>query len=287
MGIKTSIEWCDSSLNLMAGCDGCELWNANSKHCYAGQLTERYKGQAGWPESFDNPKLFTERIVKVLKWSDLTGKDRPDKPWLNGMPRMVFLNDMGDTFTESLPLDWLAPLLPMMEESPHVFMLLTKRASRMAEFSYSYPLPKNVWPGVSVTSMNNLQRVNSLLKVYGGGMKWVSVEPLLGPVSFDQSSLIQDGETTGWNMFGSPENGISWVVVGGESGPGARPCNVEWIRSIAAQCKAAQVKVFVKQLGSNAFLSDDFGSCPLQLKDKKGGEPTEWPEDLHIREMPN
>src|SRR4051812_33920511 len=107
MGNKTSIEWADSTLNLEMGCDGCELRNDQTDTCYAGKLTDRFAGLTGWPEAFDKPKLFLHRLDGALRWSDLTGKQRPEKPWLNGLPRIIFLDDMGDTFTESLPEDWL------------------------------------------------------------------------------------------------------------------------------------------------------------------------------------
>src|SRR3990167_2456987 len=108
------ISWCDSTLNLMMGCGGCELWNGARKSCYAGVMTERQvRGDhfalhsKGWPEAFDAPQLFPHRLPEALAWPDLTGKDRLEKPWLNGLPRIVFLNDMGDTFTDQLPPDWL------------------------------------------------------------------------------------------------------------------------------------------------------------------------------------
>jgi hypothetical protein len=113
MGMHAGIEYCDSTLNLEMGCDGCELWNpkAGVKQCYAGMETDRRKGGLGWPEAFEIPRIFLERLPGALKWPDLAGKARPDKPWLDGMPRIIFLDDMGDTFTESLPDDWLAPAL--------------------------------------------------------------------------------------------------------------------------------------------------------------------------------
>src|SRR5262245_31262275 len=143
MPATTPIAWCDSTVNLMMGCDGCELWNpaAGVRHCYAGALTGRHAGRKGWPDAFDRPALFPHRLDEALRWPDLTGKPRPGKPWLDGLPRLLFLNDMGDTFTEGLALDWLAPHLPRMAASPHQWLLLTKRPRRMAEFSRSHPLP--------------------------------------------------------------------------------------------------------------------------------------------------
>jgi protein gp37 len=286
----TDIEWADSTLNLQMGCDGCELWNPKTgvKHCYAGELTERYGGRAGWPASFSQPKLFPERLDKALRWKDLTGTDRPEKPWLTGRPRIIFLNDMGDTFTESLPIDWLAPFLPRMADSPHQFLLLTKRPNRMLQFSRQYPLPINVWPMTSLTSEANAGRSTDLLQVDGGGPKGLSCEPLLGPIR-----LMMGLASKEWYRR------IGFVIVGGESGPGARPCRVEWIRSIRDQCKSAGVPCFVKQLGSNPVgderpepTRNADGSRTitvmqvLEIRDRKGGDWNEWPADLRVREFP-
>lgn len=321
MSVNTSIEWCDSTLNLAMGCDGCELWNrkAGVAHCYAGTLTDRYGGRAGWPNTFEEPKLFIDRLDKALKWSDLTGKDRPDKTWLNGRPRMIFLDDMGDTFTESLPIDWLAPLLPRMAESPHVFMVLTKRANRMMEFSKQHPLPKNFWPGVTVTSEKTMNRVAGLLQVKGGSVRWVSAEPLLGPVDFSHLPLNHDTTVDPLRGIyrvehpagidhpggveehdGGPKIGL--VIVGGESGPGARPFSIAGARLVRDQCKAAGVSYFLKQVGNKPYeaASDgpavrSWGDARIQvngefvqihLRDKKGGDLSEIPSDLAIREFP-
>lgn len=260
MSKETNIEWADSSLNLQMGCDGCELWNpaAEVKHCYAGTLTERYAGvNKGFPKSFDEPMIFRERIMQIKNWKSLTGMMRLNKPWLNGLPRIIFLNDMGDTFTESLPLDWLAEkfgekdqsLLDMMERSQDQYLLLTKRPRRMVEFSRWYPLPKNVWPGTSITSQANIGRVRDLMEVKGGGPLWLSVEPLLGPVMIPEV----------W------QSRINWIIVGGESGKDARPMKPEWARNIREQCRMSATAFFMKQM------------------DKK--EPI--PDDLMIRQMPS
>jgi protein gp37 len=287
MAEKTDIEWCDSTLNLEMGCDGCELWNpaAGVRHCYAGTLTERYAGAKGWPESFDKPKLFLQRLDKALKWSDLIGTNRPGKPWLNGHPRMIFLNDMGDTFTESLPIDWLAPLLPRIAASPHVYMVLTKRASRMRRFAKDHALPANVWPGVSLTTASTLPRLAELKLTRGGGPKWLSVEPMLEAIDFADAPLDPESTAGEWSLL----DGIRLCIVGGESGPDARRFDVAWARSLRDQCKAAGVAFFLKQLGSNPEVMEAVtvpGCAPqeelltLRLLDRKGGDPAEWPADL-------
>lgn len=241
MGIETKIEWCDSSLSIQMGCQGCELWNPSQgeKTCYAGQLTERYGGHKGWPDTFDKPKIFPERLIKAAKWADLRGTDRPNKPWLNGMPRMVFLDDMGDTFTEGLPIDWLAPHLPVMAEMPFVFMLLTKRANRMLEFSKTYPFPENFWLMTSVTSAANYGRIEQLLQVRGGSLYGISYEPAWGPID-----LVPYLRRTPQRA-----NKISWVISGGSSGSTAKPSHPDWFRTVRQDCSLFDCKYFHKQNG--------------------------------------
>lgn len=266
MGQHTDIEWCDSTLNLQMGCDGCELWNPKLKvkKCYAGQLTERWGGENGWPVTFGQPKLFLHRLDDALRWPDLTGKERPKKPWLNGMPRTVFLDDMGDTFTESLPLDWLAPLLPRMGASPHQWLLLTKRANRMEEFSKLYPFPANFWLMTSITSNANLNRIAHLLRCRGGSHRCISYEPALELVDFTPYM-----------------SALSQIIVGGESGAGARAFDFEIARDTLHSCALADVPCFIKQGGSNPY----DGSVKLRLSGN-GTDMSEWPEDVRVREVP-
>lgn len=116
MAIKTGVPFADSSCNPIMGCTGCELY---PDHCYAAKLCTRYAGQKGWPKSFNEPEHFPGRIEKALKWSDLTGKPRADKPWLNNYPRIIFVNDMSDGFCPDVnPNEWLLPHLPAIAESP-------------------------------------------------------------------------------------------------------------------------------------------------------------------------
>jgi protein gp37 len=352
MAITTDIEWADSTLNLEMGCDGCELWLPSKGvfRCYAGALTERYAGKnKGFPDAFDKPALFLSRLDDSLRWPDLTGTDRPDKPWLDGLPRIIFLDDMGDTFTESLPIDWLlqpyGPLvcpqghrpprvqrltdgsaivctrchtewtprspLAIMAETPHKWLMLTKRPSRMAELSrLAGGLPRNVWPGTTVTGPGNLKRVEYLLQVEGGGPRFLSIEPLLDAVDlavkmpwqfhadrcrfFDSVSELECGGVT------YRSRRIDWIVYGGESdqrGQPARPCDLTHVRNGISQCREAGVPVFVKQLGSRIstgyveghalgwWLIGD-GSGDWKPRDGKGGDWQNWPDDLKVREMP-
>src|SRR5215470_15603276 len=123
---------------------------------------------------------------------------------LNGLPRTIFVNDMGDTFTASLPLDWLALELRIMAASPHNWILLTKRADRQREFSLRYTLPANVWAGVSITSPQD-QRLRYLLQTRAR-IRWVSYEPMLAPVDWRP-----------W-LGGNGRVGLDWIIVGGASG---------------------------------------------------------------------
>jgi hypothetical protein len=144
--------------------------------------------------------------------------------------------------------------------------------------------PANVWIGVSAETQARLdERVPLLLRI-PARVRFVSAEPLLGPLDFASLRWPDaDGVAAGDSA------GIDWLIVGGESGPGARPCDVAWIRSIVRQCADAGVACFVKQLGARPYLSpehDGGTGFNLTLRDKKGGDPAEWPADLRVRQLP-
>lgn len=269
MSQDTSIEWADSTLNLQMGCDGCELWNNKTKEgtCYAAHLTERYAGSSkGYPESFARPKLFISRLAQALRWKDLTGTKRESKPWLNDLPRLIFLNDMGDTFTESLDLEWLAmpfavcrrgheaptvqylaheeafsctecrtvfpkqTVLEVLGGMKAIIMLLTKRASRMRQFFAQHPCPDNFMLMTSVTTAANLNRVQELIKIKCR-YRAVSYEPALGPVDFLPFEPL-----------------LHLIIFGGESGNGRRPVNLAWGRNTRKQCAGMDTCFFMKQV---------------------------------------
>lgn len=306
----TSIEWADDTVNGQMGCDGCELYspaNPQAATCYAKLLVDRYAGLKGWPEAFDKPALFPGRIEKACKWKDLTGTERPDKPWLNGLPRMIFLDDLGDTFTESLPIDWLLPLIPVMEASPHIWLMLTKRPRRMAEFFGRLGrVPANIWPGTSVTGKGSLRRIDDLLSIDRTTNHWVSVEPLWDDL--DLTPYLY----TRYEMGGarSMYNELAWVIVGGESGVRPKATDLDSIRRVVLQTQTAKKAAFVKQLGSQPFTNRICDPCrvrgprdagenrcqacfetgkimdTLHLRSRKGGDWSEWPEDLRVREFP-
>lgn len=268
--INTKIQWADSTLNLQMGCAGCELWNPaiGVKKCYAGVMTERHAGKNGWPEAFEIPKLFPHRLAPALKWSDLTGKVRPDKPWISSeLPRTIFLDDMGDTFSESLPIDWLAEHLEKMENCPHIWILLTKRPNRMAEFFSNRPVPSNFWLCTSITNKASLRRIPQILKIENAPVLGLSIEPLWEELDLRSVDGLKQ---------------LSWVKIGGESGQNATPCDLDWIQRAADDCGNAGMSVFVKQLGTKAIQN----GVPFKLQDYHGGNWDEWPANLRVREMP-
>ena len=289
MGITTGISWCDSTANPIVGCDGCELHRAGdpNSHCYASGLVGRYAGIKGWPKSFDRPEFFAGRIEKACRWSDLTGTAREDKPWLNGYPRIIFLNDLSDSFTESLPVDWMAPFLPMMATAPHIWILCTKRPKRARVFFETYPCPSNFWLLTTVTSQANAGRIAELLAVPDVTVRGVSMEPLLGPVDLtDIRTPCGSFKNALTGEVCSGESGCScgdstaldWVILGGESGPGARPMLSHWAFDILDQCGASEAPCFFKQwsewidCGCSAFGRANYGPARHMRSDG-----TEWP----------
>jgi protein gp37 len=262
MAKGTKIEWADDTVNAEMGCDGCELWDPKNKVriCYAGLQTERMLSKEplkGWPPTFDQPKIFPGRIAAAARWKDLSGTVREKKPWLNGLPRTIFVNDMGDTFTASLPVDWLASELRIMAASPHNWILLTKRADRQREFSLRHTLPANVWAGVSITSPQD-QRLRYLMQTRAR-IRWVSYEPMLASVDWRQ-----------W-LGGDGRVGLDWIIVGGASGPGyqSQMMNLTWLEDTVRQCRDANVALFVKQDSSH-----------------RAGQQGRIPKELWVRQFP-
>lgn len=255
MGINTKIEWCDSTVNAQMGCDGCELWTPKVRRCYAGTMTARYAGNSGWPEAFDKPKIFPQRILDAVKWTDLTGKNRPDKPWLDGYPRLIFLDDMGDTFTESLPLLWLREYIPIMADSPHIWMMLTKRPKRMNDFwNTQVAVPDNFWLMTSITQQQQVKsRLIPLLeipaKVHG-----ISVEPMLEDIDLH----LPAGKPNPRRDF--------FVIAGGESGEDPRETKLTWFANLLGQCRSHNIPFFMKQVGGHPNKRSDWISLPSLLR---------------------
>lgn len=235
---KSKIEWTDETWNPVTGCtkvsQGC-------KHCYAerewARLSANPKATAYFGRSFGDVQCHPERLEQPLRWK---------------RPRRIFVNSMSDLFHEDVPVDFIAQVFDAMARCPqHTFQILTKRAARMQFLMWSEldwkPLP-NVWIGVSVEDQSTADERIPLLLQTPAAVRWVSAEPLLGPVDLEFGEIDIALEKDG---FGNSAilGGIDWVVVGGESGPKARPMHPDWARSLRDQCAAVGVPFLFKQWG--------------------------------------
>jgi len=214
MAEKSAIEWTNSTWNPVTGCTkvspGC-------KHCYAQTFAERWRGIPGHPyeQGFDL-RLWPERLELPLAWKK---------------PRTIFVNSMSDLFHEEIPLSFIRKVFRTMEKASwHTFQILTKRSERMAEVASGLSWSPNVWMGVSIETAEYLWRADHLREV-PAAIRFLSLEPLLGPLGAIDLS------------------GIHWVIVGGESGRGARPMEIGWVRDIRKQCRQHHVPFFFKQWG--------------------------------------
>lgn len=283
MALTTDIQWCDSTINPTSGCDGCEL-KAPGKPgtCYAVPIHVNRLARTmpdKYSSDFHEVREIPGRMSQISKWSDLRGKDRPGKPWLNGMPRMIFVGDLGDMFSRDVTFEFIRDELVAQaiagKGGRHIQMWLTKQPRRMFEFSQwledqRISWPDNIWAGVSVTSQKTADlRIPQLLQV-PAKVRFLSMEPQLEEI--DLSKWL--------------DKGIHWVIQGGESGARARTFNLAWARKTRDQCKEARVAYFLKQLGSKACDSFYLTDQRLYLKDSHGGDMSEWPEDLRVREIP-
>ncbi len=214
MASRSSIEWTDATWNPVTGCSKV---SAGCKYCYAERLALRLQamGQARYAGGFS-----------VTLQDDLL--DLPRR-WRS--PRLVFVNSMSDLFHEDVPFPFIKRVFEMMSQCPqHVFQILTKRSRRLREAGAALPWPENVWMGVSVENSRVLSRIDDLVAV-PATVRFLSCEPLIGPLD------------------ALPLEGIDWVIVGGESGPGARPMQREWALSVLKQCRSRGVPFFFKQWG--------------------------------------
>ena len=214
MATRSNIEWTEMTWNPVTGCtkisQGC-------KHCYAERMAKRLKamGSGRYMNGF-----------QVTLHPDLL-----DAPRRWRQPRVVFVNSMSDVFHEDVPLAYIQCVFATMRGCPHhTFQVLTKRSERLAELAPHLHWTPNVWIGVSVEDARVIYRIDDLRRV-PAAVRFLSLEPLIGPLD----SLRLDG--------------IHWVIVGGESGPRARPLRSEWVESIFRQCRAFGVPFFFKQWG--------------------------------------
>lgn len=275
MAKETPIQWCDSTANPTMGCDGCELWNSRAKICYAGHLHQRHGGtNKGYSPKFEILTQYPGRMAKAAAWwPDLRGTDRTDKPWMNGLPRLIFVSDMSDALSKDVPFEFLKTEIVDVANSPagkrHQWLWLTKQAGRMASFDQWLlerftGWPANLWAGTSITRQATTPRLDNLVKLRAP-IKFVSVEP-----QWEEIDLRP------WL------HAIQWVIGGGQSGHDALEYDLNWGRSLINQCANFSVPYFQKQLGANVG-NETFR---LKFKDSHGGDWNEWPADLRVRQFP-
>ncbi len=214
MAVGSSIEWTESTWNPITGCTkispGC-------KHCYAERMALRLQamGQVNYRNGF-KLTLQPQLLELPLRWKK---------------PQMIFVNSMSDLFHKDVPLDYIQKIFDVMNRANwHTFQILTKRSERLLELHSRLPWASNIWMGVSVETQNYAYRIDHL-RATNAQTKFLSLEPLLGPLP-------------NLNL-----NQIDWIIVGGESGPKARPMSEDWVIDIRNQCQKAKIPFFFKQWG--------------------------------------
>jgi protein gp37 len=332
MSDKTGIAWSDATWNPVTGCtkvsQGC-------KHCYAerewARLTANPKATAYYGRAFTDVACHENRLDQPLRWSK---------------PRMIFVNSMSDLFHEDVPESFIdrvfaiMGLNQVMRDTPHVFQILTKRPERMQAYMSdpdtvwrvtramkahgpelpgensppAWPLP-NVWLGVSIEDQATADERIPLLLQTPAAVRWVSAEPLLGPIDLEEVPVGMSGPLRQHGGAGTDTQKLDWIVVGGESGPNSRPMHAEWVRKLRDDSAAAGVPFFMKQLGyryldasqrvMGAGCRDSlrFPRDPVRedwsaeasgygiyritrLAHRAGADMAEWPTDLRVREWP-
>lgn len=277
MSAHTNIQWTDSTNNPTSGCDGCEIL----KTCYARIVHENRLAHAfpdKYAENFLEVRLIPGRMEQASRLSDLLGKPRPDKPWMETRPRHIFVSDMSDALSAKVPFEFLEREIVdnVVSEKGrrHVWQWLTKRPERMVRFALwlrerGRQWPDNLWAGTSVTNQFRLRERVPYLRMIPAKVRFLSIEPLLEPVDLFDGTCTEAANSVDSRKIGEPW--IDWVICGGESGSNARPMDVEWARAIKNQCSVANVPFFMKQLGGRS---------------SHRGELTDFPEDLRVREFP-
>ena len=239
MSLNSTIEWTDATWNPVTGCTRV---SAGCDHCYALVFAERFRGVPNHPyeQGFDL-RLWPERLELPLSWKK---------------SRRIFVNSMSDLFHADVPDEFIRSVFDtMVRADQHVYQVLTKRPQRLAKMAATLPWPDHIWIGVSIESNEVAWRADFLRKV-PAAVRFISAEPLIGPI--DQLKL----------------EGIHWVITGGESGVGHRPCNPEWVREARDHCLSEKVAYFHKQWGGR--------TSKMGGRELDGRTWDEMPVALHI-----
>lgn len=250
----SKIEWTDKTWNIVTGCTkispGC-------KNCYAERMTRRLKamGQKKYAAGFDKVVCHPEVLHDPFNWCK---------------PSKIFVCSMSDLFHKDVPFTFILEAIQVMAAAGangHVFQILTKRPDIALDFFewFGDELPSNVWFGTTVENQANDWRIHDLLKI-PAKIRFLSIEPMLGLINLDQVWLESDGDTL-----------VDWVIVGGESGPGARPMHPDWPRKIRDQCETAGIPFMFKQWGEWAWSPFDKNQKqPLRICRAGVVEPLEF-----------
>ena len=244
----TGIVYVTKTWNPYPGCSKC---SPGCQNCYAEVMAKRLH-KIGVPAYLE--------VVSDHGWTGLVGTGDVDAPARWKKPQRILVQSMGDLFYEGVSDEQIFAVFEVMEQAQqHTYLVLTKRPRRMRDAVYTalrIGMPtEHIWWGVTVENQGVFSDRLAALRCVSGH-KWLSIEPLLGPV---------------YRMPAAKEAGIGWVVIGCESGPRRRPCKLRWVTALVDECKGAGIPVFVKQLDIDGRVSHD---------------PAEWPEELRVREYP-
>ena len=288
MGENSTIEWTDHTFNPWVGCTkispGCD-------HCYAEGWAKR-SGLVKW--GGERRRTSEANWRQPLKWNAEAQRA--------GERRRVFCASLADVFDNEVPEQWRADLFALILKTPNLdWLLLTKRIGNVRTMvpwdrpdgAPSEVWPLNIWLGATIVNQAEADRDIPKLLAVPARVRFLSCEPLLGPID-----LARPGPWSTWlepcgYYCDHDDNGgghrpgrslIDWIIVGGESGSGARPFTLGWAKDIVRQCRASRVPVFIKQVGSNP-VNREGERCP-HIRDRKGKVMAEWPEELRVRKFP-
>ncbi len=292
MGEATKIEWCHHTFNPWIGCTKVA---PECAHCYAEDLMAKRWKKVEWGDKGERKRTTTWK--DPLKWNKAAEQAGEQA----GERRRVFCASLADVFEDKPELvQWRKELFVLIDQTPWLdWLLLTKRPENIRKMWEGTERRDNVWLGTSCGHSDSLMRIPQLLMCRKlSPVLFLSAEPLLEridltrievrPALFPCRGLAANALMTDDARYYEFEGHLDWVIVGGESGPQARPCDTDWIRSIVQQCRNADVPVFVKQLGAKPMtsLADCTKDRIFEIASSKGGDPEEWPEDLRVREFP-
>lgn len=301
MGEVTKIQWADHTFNPW---EGCQRVSAGCEHCYAEARNRRFGAGANFGPGAPR------RMTSESNWRQPLAWHR--EAIASGLRRRVFCASLADVFDLDAPPDARVRLWLLIKATPGLdWLLLTKRPENLADlvpWPTFAPWP-NVWLGTTVENRAAIPRIPTLVAV-PAAKHFLSVEPLLEDIGAElerpetmQFCLCCSEYGIGPALGGEAcafcgdtrtrertyVDAVDWIIVGGESGPGARTCELAWVRNVVRAGKSnGATKVFVKQLGAQPSYTDDpTEEHLLGLRDRKGGDPAEWPEDLRVREVPD